>query len=625
MIAKVAVGVVVAVVIGVGLVKGGANSAEPTVQAFLLAWENKQYQHAAALTDGTPDTVADELAGTYRQLDAADLVLQMAGVTQHGSTATARFLASVDLGTGGLRWTYQGRFGLRQTSAGWRVQWVPSVIVPGLGPGDRLAVLTTMPSRAQIQDSAGNSLSRPARVYVIGVRPGGLAHPHKTAVALASAVGLGTDASQVYGQIIAAPSGSFLSLIRLGPASYDRLRHKLAKVPGLRIIQRSERLFDSIAPVVTGTVGTETAQVLRQDGVPYRPGATVGTSGLQAAFQRTLTGSASTQVVVLNAAGHQVRRFTLRTGNQGTAVRTTIDSQVQLAADHALASVPGSAAIVAIQPGTGKVIAVATRSAGGLPAVSPLDGQYRPGQAFTIVSTAALLQTGFDASSRIPCKDEDRVGGIRFSNHPVEASLGSQPLFAADFAHACGTAFAGLSMRLNARELTKAAADFGIGQPWHLAVDSYPGTVGSPVGYGQLAATSVGSGGVRVSPLDMALAAGLVQSGGWYPPVLVTSPPDPGLAPLHPFDSQVMASLRALMRATVTRGAGTAANIAGSAVYGQVGNTSLGKTGKAGKNLRAAWFVGYQGKIAFAVIELTKSSDTSAATLAGTFLRGVNG
>jgi membrane peptidoglycan carboxypeptidase len=105
----------------------------------------------------------------------------------------------------------------------------------------------------------------------------------------------------------------------------------------------------------------------------------------------------------------------------------------------------------------------------------------------------------------------------------------------------------------------------------------------------------------------------------------VTSPPDPGLAPLHPFDSQVMASLRALMRATVTRGAGTAANIAGSAVYGQVGNTSLGKTGKAGKNLRAAWFVGYQGKIAFAVIELTKSSDTSAATLAGTFLRGVNG
>lgn len=625
MVGKAAAVVVVAVVIVVGLVKGGASSAEPTVQAFLLAWENKQYQHAAALTDAPPGTVTAELAATYRQLDAANLVLQMVGVTQHGDTATARFLASVDLGTGGLRWSYQGSFGLRLTSSGWRVQWSPSVIVPGLGPGDRLAVLTTMPSRAQIEDASGNSLSRPARLYVIGVRPDTLAHPHKTAVALASAVGLGTDASQVYGQIIAAPSGSFLSLIRLGPAGYARLRHKLAKVPGLRIVSRTERLFDSIAPVVTGAVGTETAQVLRQDGVPYRPGATVGTSGLQAAFQRTLTGTASTQVVVLNAAGRQVRGFTLRTGSKGSAVRTTIDSQVQLAADHALASLPGSAAIVAIQPGTGKVLAVAAHQAGGLPEISPLAGQYRPGQAFTIVSTAALLQTGFDASSRIPCKDEDRVGGIKFSNHPVEASLGSQPLFAADFAHACGTAFAGLSMRLNARELTKAATDFGIGQPWHLAVTSYPGSIGSPVGYGQLAATSVGSGSVRVSPLDMALAAGLVQSGGWYPPVLVTSPPDPGLAPLHPFNSQVMASLRALMRATVTKGAGTAANVGGGAVYGQVGNSSLAGLSKAGKNLRAAWFVGYQGKIAFAVIELTKTANTSAAPLAGSFLRALHG
>ncbi len=440
-----------------------------------------------------------------------------------------------------------------------------------------------------------------------------------------SAVGLGTDASQVYGQIIAAPSGSFLSLIRLGPASYDRIRHKLAKVPGLRVIQRSERLFDSIAPVVTGTVGTETAQraapgrralPARRHGRHLRP---AGRVPAHADRQRQHPGRRAERG---RAAGPPLRPAHRQPGHRGP---TTIDSQVQLAADHALASVPGSAAIVAIQPGTGKVLAVAARKAGGLPAVSPLDGRYQPGQAFTIVSTAALLETGFDASSRIPCKDEDRVGGIQFSNHPVEASLGSQPLFAADFAHACGTAFAGLSMRLNARGLTKAAADFGIGQPWQLAVDSYPGTVGSPVGYGQLAATSVGSGGVRVSPLDMALAAGLVQSGGWYPPVLVTSPPDPGLAPLHPFDAQVMTSLRALMRATVARGAGTAANIGGGSVYGQVGNTSLGETGKAGKDLRAAWFVGYQGKIAFAVIELTKSSDTSAATLAGTFLHGVNG
>ena len=32
--------------------------------------------------------------------------------------------------------------------------------------------------------------------------------------------------------------------------------------------------------------------------------------------------------------------------------------------------------------------------AGRMPAVSPLAGRYEPGQVFTIVSTAALLETG---------------------------------------------------------------------------------------------------------------------------------------------------------------------------------------------------------------------------------------
>jgi cell division protein FtsI/penicillin-binding protein 2 len=621
MIGKAAAVVVVVGVVGVGLVKGGTSSAEPAVQSFLLAWENQQYNTAAGLTTGGKDTVADALAAEYRQLDAADMVLSMGKIVQHGDNATATFDASIDLGSGGLRWAYQGNFDVRNTSAGWKVLWNPAVIVPGLQSGDRLAVLTTMPSRAQIQDIRGRPLTLPSAVYVIGVRPGSLTHPRKTADALATAAGLQADASQIYGQIIAAPSKTFLGLIRLGPAAYNRLRARIAKVPGKIVVRRTERLFDSIAPTITGAVGTETAGVLRQDGVPYRPGATVGLSGLQAAYQRTLAGSATTKVVRLNASGQQVGVLASWSGSQGTAVKT-IDSRAQLAADHALAKLPGSAAIVAVQPGTGRVLAVASHQAGGMPAVSPLSGRYLPGQTFTIVSTAALLANGFAANARIPCMAAASVDGVRFSNHPAEVGLGAQPLLGTDFAHACGTAFAGLSMRLNAKELSAAAKSFGIGADWRLSIGSYPGTIGDPVGYGQLAATTVGIGGVRVSPLDMALAAGLVQSGGWYSPILVTKPADPGMMLRHPFGNQVVSSLRAFMRETVTKGAGTAAQAPGGAVYGQIGNSSLGATAK---GLRSAWFVGYQGKVAFAVIEFTKSADISAAQLAGTFLHDLNG
>jgi cell division protein FtsI/penicillin-binding protein 2 len=309
------------------------------------------------------------------------------------------------------------------------------------------------------------------------------------------------------------------------------------------------------------------------------------------------------------------------TGSTGVPVQTTISSKVQLAADAVLAHLPNSAAIVAIQPGAGNILAVASHQAGGMPAVSPLAGLYQPGQAFTIVSTAALLESGFDVTSRIPCRAVNSVGGQSFSNEPVEAALGAQPTFAVDFAHACATAFVGLSMQLNARDMSAAAADFGIGAPWALKVSATPGTIGSPSGYGQIAAASVGAGTVRVSPLDMALAAGLVQSGTWYRPTLVTSPPDPGLRPRHPFSAQIITALRGLMRATVTSGAGHAAAAPGAPVFGQVGSTA---PGSAGKGLGTSWFVGYQGGIAFAVLEFTHSADNSAAALAGSFLASLH-
>ncbi|HEY3982026.1 MAG TPA: penicillin-binding transpeptidase domain-containing protein [Streptosporangiaceae bacterium] len=618
MMGKIAAVVVIIVVISFGLVQGGEASAEPTVQSFLLAWENGHYKAAAAMTTGKPAVVTDALAGAYRQLDAADLVLQIAGISQHGDHATATFQASVDLGSSGLNWTYRGRFTMRAGSSGWRVIWSPSVIVPGLRPGDRLAVVGSSPARAQLEDQAGRPLAVPSAVYAVGVHPGALADPTATADALATVAGL--DPAQVYGQIVAAPSNGFLPLLQLQPSTYAAWRRQLHKVPGVQIRQHFARLFDSIAPVVTGSVGTETAQILRADGVPYRPGDTVGLSGLQAAYQRTLTGSPTTSVVVQNAAGHQVKLLHSWKGNPGVPVRTTLDSHVQVAADRAVADQAGTAAIVAVQTGTGKILAVAAKHGRGMPLVDPLAGLYQPGQAFTIISTAALLQSGFDVTSRIPCKAQNSVGGQSFSNQPVEADLGAQPLFSVDFAHACGTAFAGLSMQLSAHDLATAAADFGIGAKWQLKINASSGTIGNPTGYGQIAATSVGGAGVRVSPLAMALAAGLVQSGTWTPPTLVSG--QRTAKPSQPFDARIVASLRSLMRATVTSGAGQPANVAGPPVYGQVGTTGPGSVGK---GLGSSWFVGYQGGVAFAILEFTRSPDTSAATLAGSFLTNLQG
>ena len=585
------------------------------MQAFLLDWENGRYDAAAALTTGAPAAVAAELRGAYQQVGAAALSLGMASVSQRGDTAQASFDADVDLGRGGPPWDYAGSFKLRKAGSGWKVAWTPAVIVPGLRAGLRLGVIATMPPRAQILDAQGAPLSPLSLVYTVGVVPGRLAHPARTASALASATGLA--ASQILGWINEAPAAQFLELIRFSPAGYQRMSARLHRVPGLVIERQRLRLFDSTASAVSGSVGSEAAKELQQEGIPYRPGATVGLSGLQQSFQRMLVGSPTTEVVLENAAGRVVTVLKSWPGQPGTDVRTTIDADVQGAADSALKSAPVAAAIVAVSPATGRVLAVAQRNVSGTPPVAALAGQYPPGQAFTIVSTAALLNAGLDVGNEIPCGASNPVGGENFTNDPPQPDLATQPPppFRTDFADACSTAFAGLSLTLSAKELQSAAAGFGLGKPWQLPVRAFTGSMTLPANQAELAEDSIGGGSVRVSPLDMAIAAAVVQSGTWHPPSLVTSPPDPGLTPTIPFATQVVSSLRVLMRGAVSAGAGRGADVPGAPVYGQVGNAPTGSG-----SLRAAWFVGFQGNVAFAVLELTPSADASAAPLAGQFL-----
>jgi cell division protein FtsI/penicillin-binding protein 2 len=595
-------------------------SAEPTVQQFLLAWEQGQYRAAAALTTGAPKTVIAELRTAYRQLDAANLVLGMHRISQHGGNGQAQFNASIDLGRSGAPWQYRGHFALRMVNSAWKVVWSPSVIYPGLRTGYRLAVVTTMPRRAALLDAAGRPLARRTPVYIAGVHPGRLASPQRTADKLADATNL--DANQVYGDIVAAPSAQFFELARLRPSEYHRLASQLGRVPGLVIKQDRLRLFDTDAKPVAGSVGTETARVLRDDGVPYRPGATIGLSGLQLAYQRSLVGTPTTEVVAENAAGRQIAMLKSWPGSDGKPVRTTIDAAAQSAADHAVGSLPGSAAIVAVRASDGKILAVATHKAHRMPAVNALNGRYRPGQAFTIVSTAALVAAGFNVATRIPCMAQNQVGGRTFKNSPPETALGPEPPFNMDFARACGTAFAGLSLRLHPSQLTSAARRFGLGARWQpaLPLRAFTGSLGSPASVSQLAAASIGAGTVRTSPLDMALTAATVQAGVWHPPTLVTSAADPRRSHSAAFSPQVVGALRSLMRGTVTSGDGRAAGVPGPAVYGQVGNVPLGQ---ARRDLWASWFVGYRGNVAFAVLELTRSPLTSAAPVAGKFLRGL--
>jgi hypothetical protein len=595
-------------------------SAEPTVQAFLLNWQQKSYAAAAALTTGSPQQVAASLKNAYRGLGAAAFTLTMGPIQQSGNTATARFTASVDLGQDGAPWVYGGRFALAKSGGDWKVVWGPGVICPGLRRGLRLAMVSSSPGRKPLLDAAGRPLQTPSTAYVAGVWPGRLHHPAATAAALGSIAGI--EPTELFSWILAAPRAAFQELVVFPPGKYHRLARRLRKVPGLRIRAEKLRLFTSIAPAVVGSVGTEISSSLRQQGVAYRPGATVGLSGLQRAYQAQLAGTPTTSVITEDPGGHQVSVLKTWSGRPPAPVRTTLSSGVQTAANRAVAQAPGSAAVVAVQASTGHILAVSQHAAPHMPDIDPLAGRYQPGAAFTIVSTAALLSSGLGAATPVRCTSINDVGGRVFRNIPAVRGLGPEPTFAQDFAHACGTAFSGLSENLTARDLNDAGRVFGLGAAWRLPLPGYSGQVGASSGFAPVASAAIGQGTVQVSPLAMALVAAEVDTGRWHEPSLVTMPNDPPASRRVPVKQASLVTLRVLMRQAVASGAARAADMPGRPVYGQVGTVALGS----GKHHKwASWFVGYRGDMAFAVMDITSSPGSPAVQLGARLLAGIGG
>jgi cell division protein FtsI/penicillin-binding protein 2 len=595
--------------IGLATGFGTESSAEPTVRAFLFDWQQQRYDAAAALTTGAPSAVVTAMQTELADLDGTAMFLKMGSVRQSGQTAQASFTASVDLAEGGHQWIYTGDLTLRSTGSGWKVQWAPSVIHPSLGPGDRLAVLTTYAPRAQVQDSSGHSLLTASTAHVVGVTPGKLSDEARTASSFAKVAGL--DQAQVLGQIRAAPPLSFLPLLTLDQTTFDKLLPRLEKVPGLTQHTRGLQAFGSLESDLVGRVGTENSPELLAQGEAYQPGATIGTSGLEHAYQTALVGTPSTDVMVVNSAGHVVSTLKHWAGTAGTPVRTTISSPAQAAAASALGSSPGSSGeIIAVQASTGKILADVEHTAAGqeLPSGGTVNAQAQPGMAFTIVSAAALLGSGYPVNRQVPCQGSAMVGGQTFT---TTSASSSPPPFTSDFANGCVTAFANLSTLLSSSQLGEMEKGFGVGMSWNLPVSSFSGSADTPNGLAGLAADAIGRGGVRMSPLGMALVAAEVDAGVGHDPAILQS--DPADARPAPLSTSALVALRGLMRQAVHSGAAHAADVSGGQVFGQAG---LVKTG----HNWLSWFTGYRGDVAFTVLETSSTARQAAAAMAGAFL-----
>ncbi|HZB33456.1 MAG TPA: penicillin-binding transpeptidase domain-containing protein [Streptosporangiaceae bacterium] len=317
--------------------------------------------------------------------------------------------------------------------------------------------------------------------------------------------------------------------------------------------------------------------------------------------------------VIEAANGTRSERLKTFPGRRANRTRTTLDRRLQAAADRAVTAMSEPAAIVAVRPSTGEILAVADRLDAGRAAFL---GRYPPGSAFKVVTAAALLADGMSATTSVDCPGVAHVGERTIRG----VNLGRTSLRRA-FADSCNTTFARLAAdRVGADRLAATARAFGFGGPLAPGVPAARGEFPVPDGTTELAEAAFGQGRVQASPLSMALVAAAAANGTWRPPRLVAArliaergdPVQPRHAIAH------AAALRSMMRAVVTDGTAARAGLP-SGVSGKTGTAEYGSA-DAGAH---AWFIGFTGDLAFAVLVPGGGSGANAAApLAARFLRG---
>lgn len=592
---------------------------DPAARAFLDAWADGDVATAAAATDD-PTGAQAALQATKDELAATKADLVAGAPTVNHDQATVPYQATWTLRGVGDPWRYDGRLSLVKQDKAWKVHWEPADLHPQLAAGQKLAVQRSLPDRAALLAANGAPLFALTDVVTIGVEPRRVKNLPTLANTLASVLGvLGVRAADIVADVQKAKPNEFVNVITLRTLDYQKVRARVHDLDGT--VFRSERRLlgpsSRFAQPLLGTVGDATKEVLDEAGPGYLPGDQLGRSGLQRALNATLAGVAGAKIVTKDAQGTVVSTLTDIAARPGKAVRTTLDPAVQNAADAAVATVSTPAAIVAIQPSTGNLLAVANNAAA--PGDVALTGRYPAGSTFKTVTATALLSAGVvKPTSTVACPATTVVYGKQFQNED-KFDLGTVPLRTA-FAHSCNTSFTALSQQLPRRALAEAAAKYGIAAGYRLPVPSFDGLVPTPKDDTEKAADAIGQGKVEVSPLAMALIAAGVQRGEAVAPALVVGiPAAPGGAKPDGPPASVLPPLRDMMRAVVTSGTATKlADIPGAPISGKTGTAEYGT---AVPPRAHSWFMGYRGDFAFAVFVYDgQTSHTEAVPIARTFL-----
>jgi hypothetical protein len=388
--------------------------------------------------------------------------------------------------------------------------------------------------------------------------------------------------------------------VQFGPSSVHPQMTAGSTIKRVTVVGKRGRLLDRNGAVLRGansdlennllgSVGTLDASQAAALGPAFAAGDKGGQSGLERAYNAQLGGDPGARIVLSRsgAANQTLQDYPAR---PGTDIRTTLDLRYQQAAETGVSAAGRTAALVAIDAKTGGVLSLANYGGSS----TAIRGQYPPGSTFKMVTTTAALLHGFDESTPLNCPPKVYAGGRSFKNANDE-SFGLINLRQA-FYHSCNTAFVNLRTKMTDADMQKAVNMFGFDGKQPLPIQSFGGTYPTGPDHDPYA-EAFGQDQIEVSPLQMATVPAAIAGGTWHRPFVVGKSTES-----HAIPANVTAQMKDMMRAVVTEGTAAPVYFPG-AVSGKTGTAEYGSAPGPGQDPPThAWFAGFRGDVAFAVL-----------------------
>lgn len=356
----------------------------------------------------------------------------------------------------------------------------------------------------------------------------------------------------------------------------------------------------------------------------FRQTGSVGRDGLERQFDEILQGSVGFEIWSVDPGGFQYERVYHELPRRGDNVVTSIDLDLQKAADEGLG--PHAGAVVALDVHSGEVLAMSSAPNFDLNHLSPrltrsvfdaisegggwlnraAQGLYPPGSTFKLITALAAARAGHIGEDTVVyCPGFHIVGNRTFRCHN-RAGHGDENLVEA-IRDSCNVFFYERGLRTGIRAIAEEARRFGLGSPTGIDLPGESRRMlipdpdwkarrfyGESWFEGDTANVSIGQGDLLVTPLGMAafvasLARGETRTRPSLTRVGANETVDHGGKPIT-IDADLLEMILEGMREAGRAGT---ARLAGSPSMPVAGKTGTAQVRKEGRPTTLAWFVGY--------------------------------